>query len=257
MKKILYIFFILISVNAMSQSVSGDREAKWSEANNYYAQGEYTPAILLYEELLGGGEHSEELYYNLGNAYFKNNNLGKAILNYHRALLLNPGNEDTQYNLALSTARTVDKIEPAPEFFLKTWIKAFGGMMSSDAWAVVSLLALAATLVAVILWLVSNSLPLRKLGFYTAIIAVIIGAVAISYSHNAYSKQTASLDAIILNTAAPVKSAPATSSKDLFLLHEGTVVTILNTMGEWSEIRLEDGNKGWIQSTAIEKIVQQ
>lgn len=255
MKKLLYILLIVLSANAMAQSVGGDKISKWQQANKHFTDLEYTPAILLYEELLSTGEHSEALYYNLGNAYFKNNNLGRAILNYNRALLLNPGNEDTQYNLSLATARTIDKIEPAPQFFMKTWFINFGKMVSSDSWAVISLISLAVTLAAIVLWLISKTLSLRKLGFYTAIFGAIVAIGSLIYSQMAYSKQTSSTDAIVLNTAAPVKSAPATSSKDLFLLHEGTKLSVINTMSDWSEVLLEDGNKGWMQSAALERII--
>lgn len=255
MKKILYILLLIMPLSALAQSVIDNENVKWDQANKHYADGEYTPAILLYEELLGGGSHSQALYYNLGNAYFKNNNLGRAVLNYNRAMLLDPSDEDIQYNLALATARTIDKIEPAPEFFIKTWFKSIGSLLSSDAWAILSLITFAISLMSIVIWLISTKLGVRKLGFYSAICAVMVCATSVIYSQTAYSQQVSSSDAIILNSAAPVKSAPSASSKDLFLLHEGTKVAVLNTVADWSEVLLEDGNKGWIQTAALEQIV--
>lgn len=257
MKKIIYILLIALSINSTTaQNTNADKQSKWEQANKLYQNDEYTTAILLYEELLNADQHSAQIYYNLGNAYFKNNNLGKAILNYNRALLLDPSDEDIQHNLMIANARTIDKIEPTPQFFIKTWLVDFGGIFSSDTWAILSLVFLGTTLFGVTLWLISTTLPIRKLGFYCALISVVITITSVIYSQSAYNKQTSQSQAIIMNSGAPVKSSPSASGKDLFLLHEGTKVEILNTMDHWDEIVLEDGNKGWIQQSALERINQ-
>lgn len=271
MKRYISILIIALASSIVTTATAQDSIAKpaaitpthttpdktWEQANSYYQKGEYTSAIMLYEELLSKNEHSAEVYYNLGNAYFKNNNLGKSILNFNRALLLDPANEDTQHNLLLAKTRTIDKIEPIPQFFLKTWIIDFGGIMGTNAWTIAALVFLGLTLSGVILWLISSTLVLRKAGFYTALLAMLITLTSFLYASGGYNAQVNSTDAIITNTATAIKSGPDASSKDLFLLHEGTRVTILDQVQGWSQIRIEDGNKGWIQTNAIEKIVQQ
>ncbi|CDN30266.1 BatE [Mucinivorans hirudinis] len=251
MKKLLYItiaVFAFVSLNAQQNT------ERWERANKAYMEDEFTQAILLYEEILSTDEHSAELYYNLGNAYFKTNNLGKAILNYNRALRLNPSNEDFAHNLAISQARTIDKIEPVPQFFIKQWFIYLGRITGTDGWAMLSIIFLTITLSSVVLWLISNRLSLRKFGFYTALIGAVATIGSLIYAQVNYSRQTSYNEAIVMNSAAPVKSSPSVSGKDLFLLHEGTKLRKLQSIDHWSEIQLEDGNKGWIMSTAIEQI---
>ncbi|MEG2318855.1 MAG: tetratricopeptide repeat protein [Mucinivorans sp.] len=226
----------------------------WEDGNAAFIAGQYPLSAATYEAILSKGEHSAKLYYNLGNAYFEQNQLGKAILNFTRAQNYNPTDEDINYNLALATARTKDKIEPVPEFFLQGWIRSAGYLLSGDGWSVVALALGLLVFTCVILWLVSSRMRLRKLGFAGAIVGSILFVVAIAYAQTALSRQKAQDSAIVMNTAAPVKSSPSDGGKDIFVLHEGTSVQVLQTVGTWSEIRIEDGNKGWIASSAIEQI---
>lgn len=256
MKKIVYILLVAFAAVGLvsAQSADIDLKTKWKQANDLYKSNDYTAAILIYEEILGSDSHSAKAYYNLGNAYFKNNNIGKAILNYNRALLLDPGNDDIQHNLMIAGSRTIDKIEPTPQFFLKSWIIDVGGIFNSDMWAVLTLVFVAITFGGIVLWLISTTMILRKTGFYAALFAAILAVTSLIYSQYSYEKQISVAEAIVMNSAAPVKSAPATSGKDLFLLHEGTKVKVIDSMDQWSEIELEDGNKGWIQQAALERI---
>lgn len=253
MRKLIYIYAILL-LSISSLWAQSDSTSQWSRANKFYMDGDYTASILLYEEMLGSHQHSAMVYYNLGNAYYKNGNIGKAILNYNRALQLEPSDEDIQHNLMLAQAKTIDKIEPVPQFFIKRWLMELGGVFGSDTWAMMALVFFGVTLGGVTLWLISSTLGLRKLGFYSAFIALVITVASFVYSEINYTKQTSTAEAIVMNSAAPVKSAPSATSKDLFLIHEGTKVTVLQSLDEWNEVVLEDGNKGWILKSAIERI---
>ena len=226
----------------------------WDSANEAYTGGDYQKAATLYTSLVQSGKQSAKLYYNLGNAYFKQNKLGNAILNYNRAQLLAPGDEDIAYNLAMANARTVDKIEDVPEFFLTTWIRNIGQSFNSNAWTAFGLVFLALALGAVILWLVSNKMSLRKTGFYGALFSAILMITSISYAQIARTRQLDSRHGIVMNSAAPVKSSPSASSKDIFVLHEGTKFIVNETLDGWHEISIADGNKGWIQQSAVELI---
>ncbi|WP_298063768.1 tetratricopeptide repeat protein [uncultured Rikenella sp.] len=228
----------------------------WARANAAYSNGGYRAAAELYEALLARGVHSGKLYYNLGNSWFKQGRMGKAILNYNRALLLDPTDEDTQYNLAMAQARIVDKIDAVPEFFLKTWLRDLGLTLSSDTWAVLGLIFLGATFAAVILWLLAHTLALRKTGFYGGIVSLVLCLACTFYAHFQRGRLLHNREAVVLNLVAPVKSSPGSGSKDIFVLHEGTQVRMLGTLDGWTEIVLSDGNKGWIASNAIEAVVK-
>lgn len=226
----------------------------WSQANAAYSNGSYRQAAELYEALLARGVHSGKLYYNLGNSWFKQGRMGKAILNYNRALLLDPTDEDTQYNLAMAHARIVDKIDAVPEFFLKTWLRDLGLTLSSDTWAVLGLVFLGIAFAAVILWLLAGTLAWRKAGFYGGIVSIAFCLGCTFYAHFQRTRLLHNREAVVMNLVAPVKSSPGSGSKDIFVLHEGTKVRMLERLDGWTEIVLSDGNKGWIASNAIEAV---
>ena len=232
------------------------QDTLWAQANAAYSNGQFRLAVQLYEELLRQGVHSSKLYYNLGNSWFKQGRMGKAILNYNRALLLDPTDEDTQYNLAMANARIVDKIDSVPEFFLKTWLRDLGLMFSSDMWAALGLFFLAVTFAAIILWLLAGTMGLRKLGFYGGIVSLVLCLGTTFYANFQRNRLLHNTEAIVMNLVAPVKSSPSAGSKDIFVLHEGTRVRMLEQLDGWTEIVLSDGNKGWITSNAIEAIVK-
>lgn len=231
------------------------QDTLWARANAAYSNGQFRLAVQLYDELLRQGVHSSKLYYNLGNSWFKQERMGKAILNYSRALLLDPTDEDIHYNLDMANVRIVDKIDAVPEFFLKTWFRKLGQSFSSDTWAVMGLVFLGITFAAVILWLLAGRLSLRKLGFYTGIVALLLCIVSTLYAQSQRTRLLHSDEAIVMNLVAPVKSSPGAGSKDIFVLHEGTKVRMLEQLDGWTEIILSDGNKGWIASNAIEAVV--
>ncbi len=230
-------------------------DSLWARANAAYSRGEFRQAAAGYEAVLERGEHSTKLYYNLGNSWFKQGRMGKAILNYNRALLLDPTDEDTQYNLAMAQVRIVDKIDTVPEFFLKTWLRNLGLMLGTNTWAVLGLVFLGVTFGAVLLWLLSGRPGLRKWGFYGGGICAVLCVGSTFYADFQRKRLLHGREAVVMNLMAPVKSAPGTGSKDIFVLHEGTKVRMLDRLDGWTEIVLSDGNKGWIASNAIEAIV--
>ena len=250
--------YIIILMAAVSSSVcyaqTAELDRLWEEANNAYSNADYAAAIKSYDAILENGYSGHKLYYNLGNAYFKNNQIGKAILFYNRALLLRPSDKDTRYNLEIANGQVRDKIEAVPEFFLMRWVSSFRSMMGSNGWAVASLLFLALLLGALLAYLLSEKLPVRKAGFYTAICSFILFMVTLGFSLTERHEILHSSDAVVMSPAASVKSSPDRASKDIFILHEGTKVRITSSLGEWREIEIADGNKGWIAETAIERI---
>ncbi|MDE5944572.1 MAG: tetratricopeptide repeat protein [Rikenella sp.] len=246
------------STAAVAEGMAGGVESVdslWSRANAAYNRGEFRQAAAGYEAVLARGAHSAKLYYNLGNSWFKQGRMGRAILNYNRALLLDPTDEDTQYNLAMANVRIVDRIDTVPEFFLKTWLRELGLQLGTNTWAVLGLVFLGLTFGSVLLWLLGRRLGLRKAGFYGGICAAVLCFVSTFYAGFQRRRLLYGREAVVMNLMAPVKSAPGAGSKDIFVLHEGTKVRMVDELEGWTEIVLSDGNKGWIASIAVEAIV--
>ncbi len=225
-----------------------------AEADSAYVHGQYQQAIAKYEALLKQGT-SADLYYNLGNAFYRTENIPEAVLNYERALLLSPGDRDIRFNLQIARSKTFDKIVPESEMFFVTWYRSLVSMMSVDGWARTALVALALTIILLLVYLFSERIWLRKAGFFggVALLLLFVGANIF-----AWQQKTDLLNrkgAIIFAPSVTVKSTPAANGTDLFILHEGTKVVITDgSMKEWKEIRLADGKEGWIESKHIRVI---
>ena len=235
---------------------AGTRNADllWELANADYRNGNYAAAAAAYEQLLAEGLSSAKLYYNLGNACFKENRLGEAILYYHRALRLDPGDEDTRYNLRVAEARTKDKIEQVPEFFLAQWLRSIRRTMSCTAWSILSLLALAAALGLFLFYLLSQRLSWRRTGLYGALVAALLFLLTTGFALGERRSMLDRSEAVVMASSASVKSAPDNAATDLFVLHEGTVVRVVDQLDKWCQVTIADGKKGWVEQAKIETI---
>ena len=230
------------------------QESTLKKAEEAYAKEDYTQAIELYESVLKSYGESAMVYYNLGNAYYKAGKVAPAILNYERALLLNPGDSDTRFNLQVARQKTVDKIEPIGEFFLTRWIGTVEDVYSADGWAKWGVASFLLFIGCLVLFFFSKWIRLKKVGFFAGICFLLISLVANLFADSQQDKLLHRADAIVFASTVTVKSSPDASGTDLFILHEGTKVTIKSTLGEWSEIQLEDGNVGWMPSKEIQQI---
>ena len=242
---------VLLLMLMMPLSASAVTKA---EADSAYVHERYQQAIADYEALLKGGV-SADLYYNLGNAYYRTDNITKAILNYERALLLSPGDADTRFNLQMARSKTIDKITPESEMFFVTWYHSLVNLMSVDAWARTALIALAIAIILALAYLFSNRMWLRKTGFFGALFLLVVFLMSNLFAYQQKQKLTHRTGAIIMTNAATVKSTPSKNGTDLFILHEGTRVTITDgSMKGWKEIRVADGKQGWIEVKQLEII---
>jgi tetratricopeptide (TPR) repeat protein len=225
-----------------------------AEADSAYVRGQYQQAITHYEALLKQGA-SADLYYNLGNAYYRTENIPEAVLNYERALLLSPGDRDIRFNLQIARSKTFDKIVPESEMFFVTWYRSLVSMMSVDGWARTALVALALTIILLLVYLFSERIWLRKAGFFGGVALLVLFVGANIFAWQQKKDLLNRKGAIIFAPAVTVKSTPAANGTDLFILHEGTKVVITDgSMKEWKEIRLADGKEGWIESKHIRVI---
>lgn len=224
------------------------------DADSLYLAKKYKEAIGGYEDILKK-EKSAEVYYNLGNAYYRTGNNTRAILCYERARLYSPSDEDIRHNLKIAQGKTTDKIVARPKAFFIEWISAAMDMQDMDGWAKSGIVALAVAIVMSILYFFSGRVGVRKLGFTGIIVFVIVFIVATTFAYKQYVRQTENDEAIVTAPFALIKKSPSTGSSDLFMLHEGTKVEILDgELNDWKEIRVSDGRKGWIETSKLEKI---
>ena len=259
------LLLLMMSVSAVAEpNVEAENETKAetetkavvtkAEADSAYAQGNYQKAIKDYEALLKQGI-SVDLYYNLGNAYYRTDEMPRAVLNYERALLLSPGDADIRFNLQMARSKTIDKITPESEMFFVTWYHSLVNLTSVDGWAYAALLALALAIVLALVYLFSSPVWLRKIGFFGAFGLLLVFIVANIFAHAQKQSYITRSGAIIMAPAATVKSTPAKQGTDLFILHEGTKVEITDgAMKQWKRIRVSDGKEGWVETSQIEII---
>ena len=229
-------------------------EQLWDRASTAYINGDYHAAVDAYEQLVAQGWSSAKLYYNLANAYFKEERLSRAILFYRRALRLDPGNDDVRYNLSVAEARTKDKIERVPEFFLAGWFRGIRRTMSCTAWSVLSLIVLACGLGLSLLYLFAQRISWRKAGFYGSLVAALLFVLTTGFAVGERRSLLDRSEAVVMSSSAAVKSAPDKAATDLFVLHEGTSVRITDQLDRWCEITIADGKKGWVERSKIEAV---
>lgn len=248
MKHWIFLFFLCVTFPLVAQDTA------IKEAEVAYTKGDYKSAIDLYEGLLENKGESAAIYYNLGNAYYKDGQIAPAILNYERALLLSPADGDIRFNLQMAKQRSVDKIEPIGEFFLAKWFHAVQNLASADRWGTIGIVCFLLCLVCLSVFFFSRQRHFKQIGFYSAVVLLAIVVVANVFASNQADEITNRTEAIVFSPTVTVKSSPDQSGTDLFVIHEGTKVSIKSTLGEWSEISLEDGNVGWMPSKDIVKI---
>jgi tetratricopeptide (TPR) repeat protein len=234
--------------------LAGESESSFARGNHLYADGDFQGAIQAYESILKQGYESWQVYYNLGNAYYKSGELGKAILNYERARRLNPRNEDIGYNLELANLRVVDRVNAIPDLFFVRWLKVLVRLFPA---ATLGWLALAFYAVAAGLWIARMFATPRRLrvlvtGLLIPALAVVVFATAL-VSYRIYLDGSDRY-AIVLAEKVDAYSAPENGSTHVFALHEGTKVLVEGKENGWSKIRLGDGKIGWIPSTSIQSI---
>lgn len=236
------------------QVYSQNPDEQIKNAGTLYSEGKFTEAAAIYEEVISNGYMSAELFYNLGNAYFKLNQIPSAILFYEKARKLNPQDEDILFNLNLANSRIIDKIEPLPEFFLKKWWHAFRDMASVDGWATLIIIFFILTLIATGFFILSNNYTLRRISLVTGFVFLLISGISLLVASQKYRADVHSQAAIVFTPTVTVKSSPNEKSVDLFVIHEGTKIFITDSVEEWSEIRIADGNKGWIRTSDFQVI---
>lgn len=238
----------------MQQFSSKLEDVTKAEGDSAYMKDDYVSAIQIYEALLSKGE-AADVYYNLGNSYYKAGDIARAILNYERALLLQPGNNDIRANLEIARSKTIDKVESAPEIFFVSWINSLVNSMSVDVWAIWGIVCFILLIISLYFFIFSKQIVLKKTGFICGIIFLLMVVLTNVFAGQQKDELLNRNSAIVINPSVTVHSTPSDSGTSLFILHEGHKVDVKdNSMKDWKEIRLEDGKVGWIPASAIEII---
>ena len=249
MKRIFLISIMLACVSLMQAAITK------ADADALYEKGNYEEAAAAYESLLKVEGLAAEVYYNLGNCYYKLDKIPFAVLNYERALLLDPGDGDIRANLALARGKTVDKVVPPSEMFFVTWWRDLTNCMSMDSWTIVGFSAFLLMPIGNLVYRFVPPLLARQIGFYSAMFLFALVIIANFAAFSQHRDLTHRNTAVILAPSVVVKSSPSDRSTDLFLIHEGSKVEILdNSMKEWMEVKFEEGKQGWIPVNVAEII---
>ncbi len=231
-------------------------QTPYEQGNQYYANGDYAEAVSMYQTCLDmqiDRKSQALVYYNLGNALFKQGELSSAILAYERSLRLDPSNKDTQHNLAFARTRIVDNIEDNQAFFFSTWFKAVRDVTTEVVWRWLSIVLFVVMLACLMLFLLSTTTIVRKTAFHITWISLVLTIFTGLNASSLHSRDKHRAEAIITQGVLNVKSSPDQSGTDLFTLHEGTKVEIKEQLGEWCNIRVGN-NEGWMQTNHLERI---
>ncbi|HPV15819.1 MAG TPA: SH3 domain-containing protein [Bacteroidales bacterium] len=247
--KILFVFLLILSV--IPASGQDDRPLKFNKGVELYTASDYEGALREWLDIYDTGYRSAELAYNIGNAYFKLNDVPGSILFYERARLLKPGDNNINYNLQITRTLVVDKFEEIPELFFVRWFDFLSLMLHTNTWAVISIITFIAFLILLSLYIYSSRYKLKVISFWTAVLLLFISASSLAFTLRNRSLVYDSREAVIFSPSVNGKSSPDASGTDLFVLHEGTKVSIEDKVGEWYEVKLSDGNKGWIPLSSL------
>jgi hypothetical protein len=226
----------------------------FSRGNELYRAGKYQEAVKEYESIIKQGRFSAELYFNLGNAYYRDNQLARAILSYERAALLHPNDPDIEHNLKLAYLKTVDRIEAVPDMFLIQWMHAVGALIPPETVRVIfvfSWVLLFGSLAAMYLVLLPGVLRAVRRLFFIACVVVVLCVVMLGIQS---FRDTAQDKAIIVAQTVTAKSSPDAKAVDAIVIHEGVKVKLTDSVGDWVKVTLVDGKIGWILAEQCERI---
>ncbi|TAL59930.1 MAG: hypothetical protein EPN85_08355 [Bacteroidetes bacterium] len=256
-QRLLMIFLVpclFFSLQGQGNPFSEPGSALLDSANFAYANGNFEKASGLYQDILKMGYEAPEVYFNLGNTYFKLDEVGLSVLYYERAKKLSPYDEDLNFNLKLVNQRTLDKVEPLPRLFLEEWWESLMNMHSEKTWSIRSIISFLIFLFFLGVLITSNKVATKQMGFWLGILFFAFSVFSFFIAKSSYGNIISRNTAIILSSSVEVKNSPSETGKKLFILHEGTKVSTPDTSGEWAKIELSSEKVGWVKRSALEFI---
>lgn len=231
-----------------------DMDSLFNAANQLYEREAYEAALETYHAVILAGQESADLYYNMGNAAFRSNSIGHAVLYYEKALKMDPSHEDAAHNLDFVSRYRTDAFEEVPVLFISAWISAFVQLFPEHIWSILAMIFFVIILSGIVLYLYSRSVFLKKLGFISALTALLLFTVSLSSAIGRHREIVNPDSGIILAPSVVVRSSPSESGTELFILHEGTKIDVNEEVGGWQNIRLVDGREGWIMKEDFQTI---
>ncbi|MDR1517885.1 MAG: tetratricopeptide repeat protein [Dysgonamonadaceae bacterium] len=228
------------------------------KAAEAYRSGDFAKSIELYESIVVQGlsenRESADVYYNLGNAYFRADQVAQAILNYERALLLKPGDGDIRHNLRFARTQIEDKMDVSSDLFISNLWRNVVNLFDANTWAVIGIALFILFLGCVGVFLFIRILWLKKTAFYAGIVIFVLMLSANAFAFNQRNVRTHRKTAIIMAASASAMTSPDANSKELFRLHSGTKVRVTKSDGNWYEVEIANGSVGWIPKENVEII---
>ncbi|NOR86574.1 MAG: tetratricopeptide repeat protein [Bacteroidales bacterium] len=249
-KHIGLLLLLLLSFTIKAQDFSSNLY----QAEQLYAQSKYDSAALYYHSIIDSGYQSPELYYNLANTYFKLQEIPTAILYYEKALKLDPNDENIIYNLNLCNTLIPDRIEEVPRLFFIRWYQGLYNYFPIDTWSYIGLVLFSIFTLLLLIYFLSPAVFWKKIGFWSGIFVLFTSLFVFYLTSQKYSSFKQHNEAIIFMPSITVKSSPAKNSVDLFVIHEGTKVTILDQVGNWRKVKIQNGSIGWIEAENLQII---
>lgn len=250
MKKVVSIIVLLFSLVAYSQEVN----KLFAEGNTFYKEENYTRAVGVYLAIEEQGIESDDLYFNIANCYYKMNKVAPAIYYYEKALKINPANADAKANLEFAKRMTIDVIEELPKTFFQRFSASIIQKLPFDTWAIIAVTASFLASFLFLLYYFSDSSKKKLFYFNTSILAVIVLAITVFFAFSNYKTVQKNRIAIIFSQKVEIMNAPSTSSDEIFELHEGTKVIILDALDNWKKIKIADGKIGWISADDLKEV---
>ena len=248
MKRIIWLLTLVVTTNFANAQ---NTDELFNKANNLYKNGSYEQAVELYKSIIESKNISSELFYNLGNCYYKLNKVGPSIYNYEKALLLDPLNEDAKNNLVFAKRLTLDRIEELPKSVLQKFNENYISKISFNGWAVIAVVISFLASLLFILYYFSITPSSKRIFFSTSILSFILLVISLAITYHQFSKTSNTVEAIVFSDEVSVKNEPTKNGDEVFSLHEGTKVIVLDEVDDWKKIRLSDGKIGWLKSNNI------
>lgn len=252
MKKVLSLIIVIAFIPLIMLADSA--KTLFDRANEYYAKGDYQNTINLCDSLLKNNVESAAIYYNLGNAWFKLDDIPKAIFYYEKAKKIEPNNEDIIYNLQLANTKIADRIEPVPEIFLKKWWKNLVVYFNEQQWTYINITFFVVFFTFVVIFFITKNGRVKKSAFPLLVIFLIFSLVSGFIGYRSYKIKTTHNTGVIFTPTVNVKSAPDDGSSTLFILHQGSKVNIIEESSSWGKIKIANGSEGWVLKADFEKI---
>jgi tetratricopeptide (TPR) repeat protein len=248
------IIFCTLIILSFSGVVAQTPQERYSQAGELYGAGDFSGAAAIYRKLYEEGFRSRDLLYNAGNAFFKTGDNASAIIFYERARLQAPADEDIDYNLQIARSRVTDRFETVPQLFFVRWFDFLSLLASTNLWAMIALAMFVVALLCAVIFLTIARARGRLLSFWLAVAALLLSALTVSLALRNNSLVNNNNRAVVTCSIVTGRSAPGDNGSELFVIHSGTAVTVEQELGEFLEVRLPDGNKGWIRGDCMEKI---